>query len=110
MRRVRLRGHTSILKRLLIHTGGFNLGLLMRQLTGVRTPRGLQGRLTAVLAGLLTLIRSLWKSKAARTTPFTRTPLDHEVRERKHRRQRNGFTPVCWSLEGPAGALCSGSS
>ena len=28
MRRVHLRGHTNILKRLLIHTGGFNLGLL----------------------------------------------------------------------------------
>ena len=44
MRRVYLRGHTNILKRLLIHTGGFNLGLLMRQLIGVGTPRGLQGR------------------------------------------------------------------
>ena len=31
---------------LLIHTGGFNLGLLMRQLIGVGTPRGLQGRLS----------------------------------------------------------------
>ena len=47
MRRVHLRGHTNILKRLLIHTGGFNLGLLMRQLIGVGTPRGLQGRLVA---------------------------------------------------------------
>jgi transposase len=41
MRRVHLRGHTNILKRLLIHTGGFNLGLLMRRLIGVGTPRGL---------------------------------------------------------------------
>ena len=40
MRRVYLRGHTNILKRLLIHTSGFNLGLLMRQLIGVGTPRG----------------------------------------------------------------------
>ena len=32
MRRTHLRGHTNILKRLLIHAGGFNLGLLMRQL------------------------------------------------------------------------------
>src|SRR6476469_729067 len=31
MRRLYLRGHTNILKRLLIHTSGFNLGLLMRQ-------------------------------------------------------------------------------
>src|ERR687897_1371352 len=59
MRRVYLRGHTNILKRLLIHTGGFNLGLLMRQLIGVGTPRGLQGRLVAVLASLVMLIRTL---------------------------------------------------
>src|SRR4029453_10209724 len=31
MRRVFLRGHTNIRKRLLIHVGGFNLGLLMRR-------------------------------------------------------------------------------
>jgi hypothetical protein len=59
MRRVHLRGHNNILKRLLIHTGGFNLGLLMRQLIGVGTPRGLQGRLSAVVAALLALSRSL---------------------------------------------------
>jgi transposase len=55
MRRVHLRGHTNILKRLLIHTGGFNLGLLMRKLIGVGTPRGLQGRLIAVVATLWAL-------------------------------------------------------
>ena len=59
MRRVHLRGHTNILKRLLIHTGGFNLGLLMRQLIGVGTPRGLQGRVNALVAALLALIGSL---------------------------------------------------
>ena len=62
MRRVHLRGHTNIRKRLLIHAGGFNLGLLMRQLIGVGTPRGLQGRLHAVLATLLTLIWPLRQS------------------------------------------------
>jgi hypothetical protein len=56
MRRVHLRGHTNIRKRLLIHAGGFNLGLLMRQAIGVGTPRGLQGWLSAVLAGVLALI------------------------------------------------------
>jgi transposase len=60
MRRVHLRGHTNILKRVLIHTGGFNLGLLMRQLIGVGTPRGLQGRALAALGAVLTLIRALW--------------------------------------------------
>ena len=61
MRRVHLRGHANILKRLLIHTGGFNLGLLMRQLIGVGTPRGLQGRPSAVVAALLALI---WSPRA----------------------------------------------
>src|SRR5712671_640796 len=44
MRRTHLRGHTNILKRLLIHAGGFNLGLVMRHLIGSGTPRGLQDR------------------------------------------------------------------
>jgi len=56
MRRTHLRGHTNILKRLLIHAGGFNLGLVMRHLIGVGTPRGLQGRLAAILATLFMLI------------------------------------------------------
>src|SRR5258705_5644617 len=60
MRRVHLRGHTNILKRLLIHTGGFNLWLLMRQLMGVGTPRGLQGRRIAVIAARLARLRALW--------------------------------------------------
>jgi transposase len=69
MRRLHLRGHTNILKRLLIHAGGFNLGLLMRQLIGVGTPRGLQGRLVAVLAGLLTLIRTLQAAVTCHRSP-----------------------------------------
>ena len=63
MRRTHLRGHTNILKRLLVHVGGFNLGLFMRTLFGVGTPRGLQGCTTALIARLVTLwtvIVSLW--------------------------------------------------
>jgi hypothetical protein len=56
MRRPHLRGHENILKRLLIHAGAFNLGLLVRSMLGVGTPRGLQGRLGAVLATVLALI------------------------------------------------------
>ena len=56
LRRTHLRGHANILKRLLVHVGGFNLGLLMRTLVGVGTPRGLQGR----LAALVTLVVALW--------------------------------------------------
>ena len=43
MRRTHLRGHRNILKRLLIHASAFNLGILMRQVFGRGTPRGLQG-------------------------------------------------------------------
>jgi transposase len=63
MRRVYLRGHTNIRKRLLIHAGGFNLGLLMRTFFGVGTPRSLQGRTAAILAFAWCVIRSpekLW--------------------------------------------------
>ena len=53
LRRIFVRGHANVRKRLLIHVSGFNLGLLMRRLTGVGTPRSLQGR---VLARLFTLL------------------------------------------------------
>jgi transposase len=43
MRRVHLRGRENILKRLVVHSGAANLGLLMRRLFGKGTPRGLQG-------------------------------------------------------------------
>ena len=44
MRRLHVRGHENVLKRLLIQVSAFNLGMLMRQSLGVGTPRGLQGR------------------------------------------------------------------
>ena len=44
LRRIHLRGHPNILKRLIVHAGAFNLGLLMRYAIGRGTPRGLQGR------------------------------------------------------------------
>jgi transposase len=79
MRRTHLRGHTNILKRLLVHIGGFNLGLLMRTLIGVGTPRGLQGRQAACIAlviALWTHVVDLWRDR--------RTPsADHSA----------GFTP-----------------
>lgn len=59
MRRTHLRGHTNILKRLLIHAGAFNLGRLLRHLFGIGTPRGLQGRSGRVLRLLLSLYRVL---------------------------------------------------
>jgi transposase len=55
MRRTYLRGHDNILKRVLVHASGFNLGLMMRRLIGVGTPRGLQGRVAALIAVLVNL-------------------------------------------------------
>jgi hypothetical protein len=66
MRRVHLREHPNILKRLLVHVCGFNLGLLLRQLTGVGTPRSLQGRAAAVLGALTAALSRLW----TRVWPF----------------------------------------
>jgi transposase len=79
MRRLHLRGHTNILKRVLIHTSGFNLGLLMRRLIGVGTPRGLQGRLIAVVATLLAVARVLG-TRVTRHRPAIR---DISPRERR---------------------------
>jgi transposase len=72
MRRTHLRGHTNILKRLLIHAGGFNLGLVMRHLIGVGTPRGLQGHLAAVLATLWVLISAARRRLTAIVTSHRR--------------------------------------
>lgn len=63
LRRTFLRGHENILKRVLVHAGAFNLGLVMRALIGVGTPRGLQGRVAALLATLATWILSLGASR-----------------------------------------------
>jgi transposase len=57
MRRVHLRGHDNILKRVLLQAGALNLGLLMRQLVGIGTPRSLQGRAASLLECLWSLIR-----------------------------------------------------
>jgi len=56
MRRVHLRHHPNILKRLLVHVAAFNLGLVMRQLLGRGTPRGLQGSEAALFLALLRLL------------------------------------------------------
>ena len=48
LRRVHLRGRENIEKRYQLHVAGYSLGVLMRTLTGMGTPRGLQG-LTAAL-------------------------------------------------------------
>ena len=49
MRRAWLRGRANIHKRYLIHVAGYNLGLIMRLLTGAGTPRELHARGSAYL-------------------------------------------------------------
>src|SRR6267378_2202308 len=65
LRRVHLRGHPNILKRLIVHAGAFNLGLLMRRAFGRGTPRGLQGRRSgpgALEIALGPLVDRVWTS------------------------------------------------
>jgi transposase len=62
LRRAHVRGHENVLKRLFVHAGAFNLGLWMRTLFGVGTPRSLQGRamaLGAMITVLCTLIEDV---------------------------------------------------
>jgi hypothetical protein len=54
MRRAWLRGRENLHKRYLIHVAGYNLGLIMRLLTGSGTPRGFQASVSASLAAAAT--------------------------------------------------------
>src|SRR5579863_10298232 len=62
MRRVHLRGRENILKRLVVHSGAANLGLLMRNLFGKGTPRGFQGRVQAAFSSSLACFRLVARS------------------------------------------------
>jgi transposase len=70
MRRTHLRGGENILKRLLVHVAGHNLGLLMRMVFGLGKPRcaqdGLAGLLHAFLRALLAETTSLTRLWALR--------------------------------------------
>ena len=63
MRRLHLRGRDNILKRLVVHSGAANLGLLMRKLFGKGTPRGLAGALPAIISAVNASTR-LWSVPA----------------------------------------------
>ena len=84
MRRTHLRGSGNILKRLLVHVAGFNLGLVMRAWVGIGKPRRVQDGLAAgvwdLLAGLMARLgpfRRRWgRSERFRTdqAPLARLP------------------------------------
>lgn len=65
MRRTHLRGHANILKRLLVHTAGFNLALVLRRVHGLGKPRTLQDGLKRLLGDLLGHLRGLWTHLAS---------------------------------------------
>jgi transposase len=68
LRRIYLRGHPNILKRLIVHAGAFNLGLLMRHVFGRGTPRGLQGRRLSWSCPWLTLYSLFAVLRTTRTS------------------------------------------
>ena len=66
-RRSWLRGLVNVSKRYVIHAAAYNLGVLLRKLFGVGTPRSLQGRAAAACAALLAVLWSWYHWVAART-------------------------------------------
>jgi hypothetical protein len=82
MRRTHLKGHENILKRLLIHAAGFNLGLMLRRLLGVGTARGLQD-LAARLRACFSRCRRTLSRATAQLHPDMKYPRpQHRVRLR----------------------------
>ena len=81
LRRVHLRGSDNVLKRVLVHAAAFNIGLLLRKLSGWGKPRQAQGRvqqLLSILVAVRALCRIEWDSIAALHTElaiqFMQTP------------------------------------
>jgi transposase len=73
LRRLHVRGHANIRKRLLIHAAAFNLSLMLRKLLGAGTPRGFQGLLAALRRALLpavTALRAITLRPQAPQLPF----------------------------------------
>jgi transposase len=73
MRRTHLRTHPKIMKRLLAHVAGFNLGLILRKVIGHGTPRALAASASSILCYLrvtFTVVAevagSMWSSRNAR--------------------------------------------
>ncbi len=83
MRRTHLRGRPNIGKRYHLHVAGLNLGIVLRVLFGVGTPRALQDYLKVLLNSLLKL--SSWiecflllprtRTEALAFSPTTRSHL-----------------------------------
>ncbi len=101
LRRVHLRGHSNCQRsRLLVHVCGSNLGLLMRELTGVRTPRSLQGRARALLDALSRALSRRWRHVALSGADRLFDP--HDSSWIAHPTQRHQLLPL--TLQGSRSA------
>jgi len=67
-RRSWLRGLVNVAKRYVIHAAAYNLGVILRKLFGVGTPRSLQGRAAAACAALFAILRALYHWLTTRVT------------------------------------------
>ena len=61
MRSTHLRGRENILKRLVVHIGAFNIGLLLRLLTGMGTPVGRKACMTCITLMTSGATLQVWK-------------------------------------------------
>ena len=73
MRRVWVRGHENVRKRVLIQAAACNIGLLLRRQTGIGTPRSLQGRAVSVICRLIGRLIDRW-ARLKRVWEFKWTP------------------------------------
>ena len=60
MRRVFVRGHENVRKRVLIQAAACNIGMLLRHQTGIGTPRSLQGRAFSAIFRLIDRLIDRW--------------------------------------------------
>ncbi len=80
MRRTHLRRHDNILKRLMVHVAGFNLGLVMRKLVGCGTPKGLAAALSCLFGrlfapwGAVIRAKRIKRPEIRRSTPIIPHP------------------------------------
>ena len=76
MRRVWVRGHENVRKRVLIQAAACNIGLLLRRLTGVGTPRSLQGRALSAICRLIGRLIDRWGRLTRAWTPTAGVQMD----------------------------------
>ena len=75
MRRVWVRGHENVRKRVLLQAAACNIGLLLRRLTGIGTPRSLQGWAVSAICRLIGRLIDRWgrltRAWGSKWTPAT---------------------------------------